>query len=186
MKKVFLFTLISACLFTGCDATDDVSTEVGAVAMYIVDYSSNELQFGATLNVAKVSSTLTSLPVSASITQPTNDLNGAVSLVLNTTGDQLFDGELSEQGTSRIFTPVLLSPNDFFELESPVGYPSQLSVLDIEGPYNLSFETLWQAIDHLSLTQIFLNQGGLFGRYLYQPSPNVSEQWKWVIIMYVP
>jgi len=186
MKKLFLSLFVSVTLLTGCDATDDVSTEVGAVAMYIIDYTSNELQFGATLNVAKVSSQVTTLPVSASLTQPTNDLNGAVSLVLNTTGDQLFDGELSEEGTSRIFAPVLLSPNDFFRLDNPVPFPNQLDVLDIEGPYNTSFETNWQAIDDLSLTQIFLDQGALFGRYLYQPSPNVSAQWKWVIILYVP
>lgn len=186
MKKVFLFALISTCLFASCDATDDVPNEVGAVAMYIVDYTSNELQFGATLNVAKVSSTLTSLPVSASITQPTNDLKGAVSLVLNATGDQLFDGELSDEGTSRIFSPTLLSPDDFFMLNSPVAYPAQLAITEIEGPYDTPFQTLWEAFDDLSLTQIFLNEGALFGRYLYQPSPNVSDQWKWIVILYNP
>ncbi len=188
MKRlIFVSLLFIVALLTACDSNDDTPNEQGTVAVFIVDYTSNELQSGSTLNVAKVVNAPSQLPVSASITQPRNDLNGSVSLLLTSTGDQLFDGELSDEGTARIFAPnQRLAPSDFFQLETPIPFPTQLNLLDIEGPYSTPFSTTWEAIDDINLIQIFLNEGGLMGRYLYQPSPNISSEWKWIIIQYLP
>ncbi len=188
MKRATILPLLFIiALLTGCDPTDDTPSEQGTVAVFIVDYTTNELESGSTLNVAKVINAPSQLPISASITQPRNDLNGSVSLLLTSTGDQLFDGELSEEGTARIFAPnQRLAPSDFFQLETPIPFPTQINLLDIEGPYDTPFNTTWEAIDNLNLIQIFLNEEGLMGRYLYQSSPNVSSEWKWIIIQYLP
>lgn len=186
MKKILLSILLAGSLILGCNPIDDVSTETGTVAIFIVDYTSNEFQSGTSLSVEKVSSSLTQLPISTSINQPANDLKGGVSVVLSSTGDQVFNGELSEEGNSAIFAPPLLDPSNFFVLDEPIDYPAGLNLLDIEGPYDTSFEATWAAIGNLGLTKLFVDNGAFFGRYLYQSSPNVSSEWKWVIILYNP
>ncbi len=186
MKKIFLSILLASSLILGCDVTDDTPSETGTIAVYIVDYTSNEFERGGTISVEKVSSSLTQLPISSTINQPANGLKGGVSLVLTATGDQVFNGELSEEGTSAIFAPLLLSPSSFFQLDAPIDYPSQLNINEIEGPYNIPFQTVWEAIDDLSLTKVLLDGGAFFGRYLYQSSPDVSSEWKWVVIIYNP
>lgn len=186
MKKVLLSILLTSCLILGCDATDDIPSETGIIAVYIVDYTSNEFERGSTISAEKVSSSLTQLPISSTINQPANGLNGGVSLVLTATGDQVFNGELSEEGNAAIFAPLLLSPSSFFQLDTPIDYPAQLSLNEIEGPYDIPFQTVWEAIDDLSLTKILLDNGAFFGRYLYQSSPDVSSEWKWVVIIYKP
>lgn len=186
MKKVLLSTLVTVSLILGCNPIDDVPSDTGAVAVFIVDYTSNEFERGTSLIVEKVSSSLTQLPISSSINQPTSDLKGGVSLVLSSTGDQVFNGEISEEGISVIFAPALLDSSNFFRLDDSIDYPTELNLLDIEGPYDDSFETTWEAIDDLGLTKVFIDNGAFFGRYLYQASPNVSSEWKWVIILYNP
>ncbi len=186
MKKIFLSILLASSLILGCDVTDDTPSETGTIAVYIVDYTSNEFERGGTISVEKVSSSLTQLPISSTINQPANGLKGGVSLVLTATGDQVFNGELSEEGNSAIFAPLLLSPSSFFQLDAPIDYPSQLNINEIEGPYNIPFQTVWEAIDDLSLTKVLLDGGAFFGRYLYQSSPDVSSEWKWVVIIYNP
>lgn len=186
MKKVLLSILLTGGLILGCNPIDDVPSDTGAVAVFVVDYTSNEFERGTSLIVEKVSSSLAQLPISSSINQPTNDLKGGVSLVLSSTGDQVFNGELSEEGTSVIFAPALLDSSNFFRLDEPIDYPTDLNLLDIEGPYNDSFETAWEAIDDLGLIKFFIDNGAFFGRYLYQSSPNISSEWKWIIIVYNP
>lgn len=186
MKKILPLILLISLTILSCDATDDVNNDTGTVAVYIIDYTTGEFQSGATLSVNKAANTFTTIPVSASITQPVNDLDGSVSLALSSTGDQLFDGELSDEGTARIFAPALLSPALFFKLETPLEYPSEINTSEIEGPYDTSFETLWASFNDLSLTKVLLDQDAFFGHYLYQPSPDVSDQWKWVIMIYTP
>lgn len=184
MKKIFsliAFIIISTC---SCGTSEDGPQEQSSIVVYLVDFTSNEFEAGTTMNINKLDFDFSDLPVTADIEEPNGGLDGAVSINFTPTNVQLFNAELSEEGNSRIFAPSFLSPSEFFRLDDPVAFPSQLQIEDIEGPYNEPFQTVWEAIDDLAITKIFLDEEALFGRFLYKSSENVPEQWKWVIILY--
>lgn len=185
MKKTLLLATLMASILFGCSFSDDESTpEESSIVILLIDYTTNTFQAGAALFTPKVDFEFTELPITTDITEPTMDLNGSVSLTLSSTNEQIFNGALSDEGDADIFTPAFVGPGSFFTLVDELPFPTTLDIEDIDGPYQESFETTWEAIDKLNIVEVFRTEGALFGRYLYKPSEDVGENWKWVIVMY--
>lgn len=185
MKKTLLLAILFTCMLFSCGLPDDESNpEQSTVIILLIDYTTNTFQAGASLFTPVVDFEFTELPVAADITEPTADLNGSVSLVLTPTGEQIFSGELSEEGIANVFAPTFIGPQSFLTLVDVLPFPTSLLVEDIDGPYQESFETAWETIGKLNIVDLFRADGALFGRYLYKPSEDVSENWQWVIVMY--
>lgn len=184
MKKTLLLLVLFTSFLFSCDTPEDDSPEQSSIVILLIDYTTNTFQGGASVFTPKVDFAFTELPVTTDITEPTNDLNGSVSLILSSTNEQIFNGALSDEGNADIFTPSILSPSSFFTLVDELPYPASLTVDDVDGPYQESFETTWEAIDKLNIVDVFRGDGALFGRYLYKPSEDVTENWKWLVIMY--
>ncbi len=184
MKKTsFLITFFLVFLY-GCDSLEEELQEQSSVVVYLIDYTDNKFESGITFSVAKASSDYRALPVSVNIEEPSGNTNGSVSLTYTPTNLELLHAELSENGDSQIFSPDLLTNSDFFQLDDPIVLPGTVSIEDIMGPYQENFENTWEAISNLSVTRIFLDSDVLIGRFLYRPSENAQEEWKWVVILY--
>lgn len=185
MKKTLLLAILLTCmLFSGCFPDDEPSPVQSAVVVFLIDYTTNTLESGSSTFSPSVDVVFTELPVTSDITEPTADLDGSVSLILTPTGEQIFNAGLSPEGDVDIFAPGFIASENFLMLSEELPYPSSLVVKDIDGPYQVPFETTWEAINRVNLVDLFRLDGALFGRFLYKPSEEVSENWKWVVIMY--
>ncbi|OEJ99499.1 hypothetical protein [Roseivirga misakiensis] len=184
MKRTILFLTLATCFLWSCDNNDEPTAEESSVLILMVDYNSNTFQAGATLFTPKVDLTFSELPVTADIQEPTNDLNGSVSLTLTPTSLQIFNAEISETGDAIVFAPSFVGAGNFFMLVDELPFPSALVVDDIEGPYTEPFETTWDAISKLNIVDLYRQNDALFGRYLYKPSETITDNWKWIIMIY--
>lgn len=183
MKRNLFLLLSLLLIISACGTSDEPEAETSTLAIFLVDYSDNSLEGAATVTVAKVPLNFTELPLTTVISEPNNGLDGSARVTFTPTGDLLFDGEISEEGNSRVFAPQFIDESNFAMLDQPLSLPNNLVIEDIEGPYNEPFQPIWEAIDEFSIVEVFLNQGGLFGRFLYQPSEAVPNEWKWVVII---
>ena len=178
MKKILLAVLMVGVL-SACEV-DDEPAEQSQMVVYIIDYDSNDFQAGTVLNFAKVNIDYTEIEVDIDEDAPENGLDGAVSLIYEPTGDKIFEGSLNAEGNAEINFPGLTLGSEFYEIENSVATPS---VQDIGESYTNNFSRAWGSVDRLGLSEIFVDNDALVGRYLYRPSPTNDDNWKWVVLL---
>lgn len=159
---------------------DDEPEEQSQMIVYVIDYDSNEFQAGTVLNFTKVNINYTEIEVDIDEDAPENGLDGAVSLIYEPTNDKIFEGSLNTEGTPKINFPGLTAGSEFYEIENSVSTPA---VQDIGATYANNFSAAWGSVNQLGLTEIFIGNNSLVGRYLYKPSPSREENWKWVVLL---
>ena len=169
-----MVTILSAC------EVDDELEEQSQMVVYIIDYDSNEFQAGTVLNFTKVNINYTEIEVDIDEDTPDNGLDGAVSLIYEPTNDKIFEGSLNTDGTPKINFPGLTSGSEFYNIENSLTTPS---VQDIGDSYANNFSATWGSVNRLGLSEIFIENNSLVGRYLYKPSPSHKENWKWVVLL---
>lgn len=181
MMKKILVLLIAAVLIYGCEAESN-PTEESQMVVYLVDYESNAFQAGTVLNFSKLNISYDQLEIDIEIDPIENNLDGAVSLLYDPTNDKIFEGSLNIDGNASINFPGMTPGADFYVIDNTVSLPPN-TMEDIGGPYNESVGNIWNAIDQLGLTEIFVDNDPLIGRFLYKPNETNVENWKWIIML---
>ena len=181
-KKRQLIGLLALVIF-GCSKVDEPK-EKSQMLLFIVDYKTEELQAGATLEFEKISIDYSNIPIDIDTDPPENDLDGSVSLYYDPTQEKIFEGILNTDGRPQVLHPPVIAPSDFYEIENSLSFPTYTSLQDIDGPYSEDFDDTWNAINNLGITEIFINNEAFIGRFLYKPSESVSDNWKWIILLY--
>lgn len=179
MKKIF-FAVMLVGLLSACD-TEVPEAEESQMIVYLVDYDTNKFEAGTVLNFAKVNIEYDEIEIDIDKDEPEPGLDGAISLLYEPTGDKIFEGALTIEGNAQINHPGVTRGEDFYQIENTVNRPS--AVQDIEGPYDENFSLVWGTIDNLGLTEIFINEDALVGRFLYKPNNSNKQNWKWVILL---
>lgn len=181
MKKVFILLSIA---FAVLSCSPEITPEEESqMAVYVVDYGNNRFEAGTILNLTKVNIAFNSIEIDI-ISDPVEGENdGAVSLFYEPTNEKIFEGSINLEGNASINFPGMTPGADFFEIDSPISLNSR-TIEDIGGPYNESITPVWGAIDQLGLTEIFLSNGAMIGRFLYKPAEDNSENWKWIILLF--
>lgn len=185
MKKSLLLIAITLC-FCSCNLGQDElpMAEVSIIGMFVVDATTNTFEGGANIVLEKAQSVVSELPVLVSTRVINGNSPGAVALTYSPIGLQFFDAELNQAGIPRFFKPDLIAPTEYGRVDDQFVSPNANSILDLEGPYDEPFQTTFEAINDLEVLDIFFRGNGLFGRYLYKPSEDVPENWKWIIVAY--
>lgn len=181
MKKVFAL-LLTSLIFVSCEP--NVGPEENSqMVVYVVDYRNNRFEAGTVLNLTKVNIGFNSIDIDIIEDEVSGENDGAVSLFYSPTNEKIFEGSINLEGSASINFPGMAPGVDFFEIETPVSLNSR-TVEDIGGPYNDSFTPAWGAIDHLGLTEIFVNNNAMIGRYLYRPAEDNDQNWKWIVLLF--
>ena len=185
MKRIRKSTLLclTALLICACN-TDDTPSEKSQILLFVIDYETNEMQAGTTMEFEKISINFSEIPVDVDSDPPQNDLDGSVSLFYTATQDKIFEGVLNTEGRPQVLHPPLIPAEDFFEIENQIAFPSYTTIQNIDDNYSQSFNPTWEAINNLGITEIYIQEEALVGRYLYKPSENVSSNWKWIVLLY--
>jgi len=165
-----------------CD-TEVEPTPQSQMALYIVDYNTNEFEAGTVLNLTKVDVSYTSLDIDIDEDPFENDKDGAISLIYDPTGEKIFEGALNPEGNASIDFPGFTIGDDFFEIDNPVSINTN-DIQDIGEDYTEPVGPIWDAVDELGLTEIFVNSNALLGRFLYKPNDLNDENWKWIILLF--
>lgn len=180
MKRV-LAALILGIFTLSCTPEND-PVEQSQMVVYLVDYSTNEFQAGTVLNFNKLDIEYQELDIDIEEDPIENEIDGAISLLYDPTGDKIFEGTLTTSGDARVNFPSFTLGSEFFEIDNKVSL--SISVQDIGGPYNELVGPIWDAVDQLGLSEIFVDNDALIGRYLYKPNESVQSSWKWVILLF--
>ena len=178
MKKFLLGILITG-LFSACEVNEEPQ-EQSQMVLYIIDYSSNEFEGGTILNFEKIDINYSEIDVDIDEDAPENGLDGAVSIIYEPTGDKIFEGGLNDEGTTNIRYPSLISSDQYYVVDDVVPTPS---VQDIGDSYSNNFNPIWGSVNQLGLSQIFIDNSAMVGRYLYKPNSLNSDNWKWIILL---
>lgn len=182
MIKKSLAVLVFGFFIASC-ATDPQPVEESQLVVYVVDYGSNRFEAGTVLNFEKVNISFTSLEVDIDEDPIENGNDGAISLIYEPTGDKIFEGALTLEGNARINYPGMAAADGFFEIENRVTI-NLSGVEDIGGPYDEPFGPIWGAVDQLGLSEVFVNNNAMIGRFLYKPIESSNINWKWIILLF--
>jgi len=181
MKRIFALLSLSF-LAISCNPTVEPEEE-SQMVVYLIDYGSNEFEAGTVLNFRKANVSFSTLDIDIDLDPIENGDAGAVSLIFDPTGDKIFEGSLNIEGSAAISFPGLTAGDSYFRIDNAVALPAA-GVQDIDGPYSESIGPIWNSIDQLGITEIFVNNDALLGRFLYRPNNSNTENWKWVFLLF--
>lgn len=182
MMKKILAALLFVFFVSSCE-TETEPVEESQMVVYVVDYGSNRFEAGTVLNLEKVNISFTSLEIDVDEDPIENGEDGAISLIYEPTNDKVFEGSLNLEGNASINFPGMSAADGFFEIENRVNI-NITGVEDIGGPYDEAMGPIWGAVDQLGLSEIFVNNNAMIGRFLYKPSESTNVNWKWIILLF--
>lgn len=181
MRKILAFILLSFLMWSCVPETE--TTPKSQMVVYIVDYDTNDFQAGTVLEFNQLDIQYSSLEIDIIEDPIENENDGAVSLIYEPTGNKIFEGALSVNGNAQISFPSMIPATDFYVIGNTVAI-DLASIQDIGESYPESNGPIFAALDQLGLTEIFINNDALIGRFLYKPIDSNTENWKWIILFF--
>ena len=187
MNRWMIFVLLG--LMTSClDDSDDVyiHEHEQSILLLQVDYTSYAFEQGRELFLHAEYSDADTLPLSINY-DPPGDF-GNVKLFIESSDELIFDGSIVWNGSGNLKYPKwFYDSSRFATLEAPVDKPSNddFQIILPEEGVEYPLDSIWNAVNNLSIVSRYLESGKKVGIFRYTPSVGVGDpnEWDWYVIM---
>jgi hypothetical protein len=187
MKRWMIFVLLG--LMTSClDDSDDVyiHEHKQSILLLQVDYTSYEFEQGTELFLHADYSDADTIPIGVDY-EPPGDF-GNIRLFYEPGNEWIFNGSIVWAGTGHLkFPKWFYYPSQFATLEVPVEKPANddFQIIFPEEGLEYPLDSIWNAVNHLSIVSRYLKSGKKLGIFRYTPSVGLGDpnEWNWYVIM---
>ncbi|BAX82527.1 hypothetical protein ALGA_4236 [Labilibaculum antarcticum] len=174
---------------TSClDDSDDVyfHEHKQSILLLQVDYTSYEFEKGTELFLHAEYSDADTIPIGVDY-DPPGDF-GNIRLFYEPSKECIFNGSIVWAGTGHLrFPKWFYYPSQFATLEIPVEKPvnDEFQIIFPEEGLEYPLDSIWNAVNHLSIVSRYLESGKKIGVFRYTPSVGVGDpnEWDWYVIM---
>lgn len=187
MKRWMFFVLLG--LMTSCiDDSDDAyyHEHEQSILLLQIDYTNFDFEQGIELFLHAPYSDTDTLPISVDY-DPPGDF-GNIKLFIESSNELIFDGSIVWAGSGELKYPKrFYHSSRFATLENPVEKPFEddFQIIFPEEGIEYPLDSIWNAVNHLSIVSRYLESGKKVGVFRYTPSVGVGDpnEWDWYLIL---